>query len=673
VSRGRTGRAQGRRQVLLGIWLLAGAAVIARAGQVQVLDAEHWREEAEAQHQTTREVPATRGRILDRDGTPLAESREVVQVAIAPGELQDVEAAQALLMSALGISKREAVRHTSPSRKWSVIPGRYEPAARHALAGVRGIHLASEHQRFYPRGELAKGVIGAVVDGAGLGGIEQAYDSILRGVPGRQVAARDNRGREIPGQSLVVMPPVAGGDVILTIDLELQEIAQEALSAAIERTGARAGDVLVTDPRTGEILALVSAKGGKLDALSAINAPYEPGSTIKPFTIAAILEHRAGRLSDSIDTQGGVWTVGGRPLRDTHDYGKLTLSDALRVSSNVAVAMAAQPLGPGRQYQALRDFGFGVQAGVPLPGEVAGTLRSPQRWTARSFASLAVGYEIGVTPLQMTMAYGALANGGVLLEPRLIREVQDAGGRTVERHEPRMVRRVVSLDVARQVAGVMVDVVEDGTGTQARMETFQVAGKTGTARAYTAGQGYVGSHIASFGAFFPADDPQLVVFVKLESPQGAYYGGETAAPVTRATMEAALATRKTPLDRRALMSSLRSVRTAVLPQTSAVRFASTTLSASSPRPYAAVTFAASVPAPAAVVPDVPPTAAIPEGSVSIPDVTGLPARLAARRLHAAGLRVTWTGGSTVVGSRPAAGTITTRGDTVTLVTAAGRP
>jgi cell division protein FtsI (penicillin-binding protein 3) len=511
------------------------------------------------------------------------------------------------------------------------------------------------------------------VDGAGLGGIEEAYDSILRGLPGRQVAARDNRGREIPGQSLVVQPPVAGGDVILTIDLELQEIAQEALSAAIESTGAREGDVLVTDPRTGEILALVSAKGGRLDGLSAISAPYEPGSTIKPFTIAAILEHKAGRLSDSIDTQGGVWMVGGRPLRDTHDYGKLTLSDALRVSSNVAVAMAAEQLGEGRQYQALRDFGFGVPAGVPLRGEDAGTLRPPHRWTARSFASLAVGYEIGVTPLQMTMAYGALANGGVLVEPRLIRQVRDAAGDLIERHEPRVVRRVVSRDVARQVARVMVDVVEDGTGTQARMETFQVAGKTGTARAYAEGVGYVGSHIASFGAFFPADDPQLVVFVKLESPRGAYYGGETAAPVTRATMEAALATRKTTLDRRALLSSLRSVRSMVAPQPSAVRFASATLPNPSPRTAPPISWASSVPAVTTVSrrEDV---AAVPDGSVSVPDVAGLPARIAVRRLHSAGLRVTWTGGSVVVGSRPSAGAIAARGDTVTLVTqSAGTP
>jgi cell division protein FtsI (penicillin-binding protein 3) len=664
-----------RRQILLAIWLATGAAVVARATQVQVLQAGRWREAAERQHSTTRTVPAARGRILDRNGVPLAESREMVRVSIAPGELEDVKAARALLRRELGLSAREAVRHTDRSKRWSVIPGRFEPSDLQALRELHGVYLESAHQRSYPRGDLARGVLGAVVDGAGLGGIEEAYDEVLRGIPGSQIAARDNHGREIPGQSLVVETPVPGGDVVLTLDIGLQEIVQEALLAALDSTGARGGDVLVTDPRTGEILAMASAQGGKLDGLSAINSPYEPGSTLKPFTVAAILQNEVGALGDSIDTHGGVWMVGGRPLRDVHSYGTLTLGDALRVSSNVGVAMAAQALGQGTQYQALRDFGFGVQAGLPLPGEVAGTLRRPDQWTARSAASLAIGYEIAATPLQMAMAYGALANGGVLVEPRLLREVRAQDGSVVERHPPRAVRRVVSPDVAHQVAGVLVDVVEEGTGTQARMETFQVAGKTGTARAYTPGDGYTGGHIASFGAFFPADDPQLVVFVKLESPKGAYYGGETAAPVTRATMEAALAARQTTLDRRALLGSVRTEHRALLPkaptapsQASAVRFASANLTPLQPtasarraRPTAAAADHAEA------------TASTPlaDGELRIPDVSGLSPRLAARKLHAAGLRVAWDGGSTVMGSRPTAGVRATRGETVRLITRDG--
>jgi membrane peptidoglycan carboxypeptidase len=231
---------------------------------------------------------------------------------------------------------------------------------------------------------------------------------------------------------------------------------------------------------------------------------------------------------------------------------------------------------------------------------------------------------------------------------------------------------VVSPDVARQVAGVLVDVVEEGTGTQARMETFQVAGKTGTARAYTPGDGYTGGHIASFGAFFPADDPQLVVFVKLESPKGAYYGGETAAPVTRATMEAALAARQTTLDRRALLGSVRNEHRAVLPppstapaQASAVRFASSNLT---PPPSTSARRAQPIAAAAA---DAETSTPLADGEVRIPDVTGLSPRLAARKLHAAGLRVAWDGGSNVVGSRPTAGARATRGVTVRLITRDG--
>jgi cell division protein FtsI (penicillin-binding protein 3) len=665
-----------RRQVLLGVWLLGNGVVVLRAADVQIRQADTWREAAGAQHQKTIQIAAPRGRILDRNGVPLAESREVVRVAIAPNELQDRARAIELLTSALRLSSAEAKRRTDPADPWNVIPGTYDPSVLETLDGVRGIHLETTHKRFYPRGDLARGVLGAVIDGKGQGGIEEVYEEVLRGTAGRQVAPRDNAGREIPGQTVVLNAPVAGGDVRLTLDMDLQEIAQEALAAALETTQARGGDLIVTSPRTGEILALVSAGGGRLDGLSAINAPYEPGSTIKPFTVAAILENGVGALDDMVDTGTGEWVINGRRVSDTSAHGVVTLAEALRVSSNVGIGKAAIALEPGDQYQALRDFGFGMQAGIPLPGEVPGRLPRPENWSGQSQVSLSIGYEIAVTPLQMAMGYGALANDGILMEPRLVSEVRDTDGSVIELAAPRQVRSAVPAEVAREVGRVLVEVVEDGTGTAAQVDAFQVAGKTGTARAYTAGAGYSGGrYFSSFAAFFPADDPQLVVFVKLDSPKGAYYGGATAAPVSRAMMEAALATWTTPLDRGALLESSRRTRRVAESRadpgptaSSPVRFASANLGV----PAAAAEPSPELEALALLAGDPrdeePVVERRADGSLPVPDVEGLSPRVAVRRLHAAGLRVVWDGGGQVVGTTPSAGSRAQPGDTIRLQT-----
>jgi len=646
-----------RRRVLLGGWLFGTGVICVRAGQVQVVEGPDWQALAESQHTRDNEIAAARGSILDRDGTPLAVSRETYKVSVAPGELKDRAAAIAVLRSSLGLSARKARQLTAPNRKWSVVPGRYPPSVREALGKVRGIYLVREMERFSPHGDLARGVVGGIIDEKGQGGIEQTYDDLLRGTPGREVVARDNVGSPIPGETYVVQAPQAGGQVTLTLDLDLQEIARQALQEAVDKSQAEGGDVVVTDPRTGEVLASVSIMNGRTTGLGAINTPYEPGSTLKPFTVAAELKYHVARLTDSVDVGDGTWTVAGRKVGDVeHEGGRMTIADALRVSSNVGIAKSAQGLTPGQQYENLRDFGFGAPTGIEIPGEATGVLRRPDAWSAQSPVSLAIGYEISVTPLQMAMAYGALANGGLLMEPHLVKEVRDPKGNVIQRFEPRVVRRVVDPDVARQVSRVMVDVVEDGTGTRAQLGTFEVAGKSGTSRAYGNG-GYRGGHNASFVGFFPADAPQLVVYVRLERPQGSsYYGGAVAAPVTRATMEAALAARRTPLDRARLLRSVRAKAPAAASTVTPVQFAARTLD--TPTPESAPPDALSDSGDSG-------GGAASEG-VALPDVTGLPLRVAARRLHALGLRVEERGYGEIVGTVPSAGRHVAPGDTVRL-------
>jgi len=654
-----------RRRLLLAGWLLSGGLIVVRATQIQIVQGSLWTEQAERQHRTSVEIAAVRGSVLDRSEVELATSREVFRVSVAPRELRDVDAVTRLLVETLGLDERIVRKATTSSKRWRVLPRTFPPSVREALDTIRGVYLEREHRRFYPQGDLARGLLGSVRDGKAFGGVEQTFDEVLRGTVGQAVLARDPTGKPIPGERVIVEGPRGGGQVVLTLDVDLQEIGQQALTEAIRRTEARGGDLLITDPHTGEVLAMVSIHEGSTSALSAINTPYEPGSTIKPLTVAGLLQNRLMSLDDVVDTGSGSWTVAGRTIEDVNrEHGPMTLARALQISSSVGVAKAAQAMSPAVQYQNLREFGLGAPTGIGLPGEVRGTLRRPERWSQQSPASLAIGYEISVTPLQMAMAYGALANGGLLMEPQLVREFRDSKGNVTARFQPRIVRRAVSPGVAREVSAVLVDVVEDGTGTRARLGTFKVAGKSGTARVWADGAYQDGEYFASFVGFFPAEDPQLVVMVKLDRPQGAYYGGSAAAPVTRATMEAILAAQPAPIDRWALAQVDRAEEidarsrernggeTALVP-----RFAELRLDG----------YSASVGAQGSSGSrwrDSPPL----EGRthVRVPDVLGLPARAAARRIHEAGLRVEWDGSGVTKTMVPRAGSLLAPGDTVRL-------
>ncbi|MGB1778999.1 MAG: peptidoglycan D,D-transpeptidase FtsI family protein, partial [Longimicrobiales bacterium] len=402
-----------RRRAVLTVWLLSAVAVTVRAGQIQIVQASDWEEMANNQHEGAVTLPAPRGTVFAANGVPLSVTRERVQIYVAPREVKNAELVKERLAGVLGLTSSRVERLVSRGSGWNHV-GLYSLAVRDSLLGLPGVHLQSLYQRYYPHGEIARGVTGVVIDGDGRGGIEQRYDDHLRGAPGSQVVARDSRGNPIPGQRLTVNEPRSGGEIVLTLDMELQEIAQSALIDAIEEHEALGGDILITDPHSGEIRALFSIRDNNIAALSAINAPFEPGSTLKVFTVAALLDNGLAELNDVIDIDNGRWTINGRTLNDTHvEAEHITLRTALSESSNVGIAKAALALTEGLQYQSLRDFGFGTMTGIELPGEVAGTLYSPDLWSLQSPQSLAIGYEMSATPLQMAMAYGAIANGGV--------------------------------------------------------------------------------------------------------------------------------------------------------------------------------------------------------------------------------------------------------------------
>lgn len=655
-----------RRRLLLAIWLLAGVFLLWKSAEVQLLQGADWRAEANRQHRAQGEVAAARGAILDRAGAPLALSHETFRISVAPHELTDRDQAAHLLTQVLGLADADAHRVTGSDRRWVQLPERYPPSAREALASVRGVYVERELRRFHPHGPLASSLLGRVVDGAGSGGVEQQFDALLQGTPGTRMVARDSEGRAIPGESWILEAPRAGGTVVTSLDRDLQEIAREALLDAIRETGSQGGDLVVVDPSTGDLLALVSLDSEGQASLSAIHAPYEPGSTLKPFTVASLLELQRLDLADSVDTGDGILRQNGRTIRDVSRIGQVTYHEALAASSNVAFVQAVEALTEAEQYEGLRDFGFGVPTGIHLPGEAPGRLRPPSQWSRLSRASLAMGYEIGATPLQMAMAYAALANGGVLMEPRIVRELRGADGQAVEVFEPRAVRRVVSEATAATLTEALVDAVDEGTGSRARLASFSVAGKSGTSRAPGAnGQYEVGAYYASFAGYFPAEAPQLVVFVKLDRPQGEYYGGATAAPVTRATMEAVLAARSSPLDRRALAAIARAQ------AMSRLEVEVDGSGAAAPvAPPSTAHLVSDLPSPTTLPPSegdpslLPGTRGGTELARGVPELQGLPVRNALRRLHGLGVVVEFEGRGRVTAIDPSPGTPVTPGDTV---------
>ncbi|MDR0787959.1 MAG: PASTA domain-containing protein [Gemmatimonadota bacterium] len=659
---------------LLGGFFLAGGAIVGRAVQLQVVEYDTWASAAEEQHRERLELPPRRGAIYDRNGVPLAISHEMYQVSVAPNELRDRDEAARSLSKALGIPLARVTSDLRGSRRWVVLPGRYSAEQRGSVGSIRGVYFERSFERFYPQGDAGRELIGAVArDGRTLGGIEQVMDSVLRGEAGWSIMRREADGQVQAAISLPVVRPVDGASVQLTIDFDMQEIADEALRDAMRRTGASGGDLLIGDPRTGEVLAAVSRRRGNSRTLTAITEPYEPGSTLKPFLVAALLAEGRASVDDRVYAEMGTWRDGSRTIRDTAPRGWLTVREALEQSSNIAFAKLSRLLSPGQQYSYLRDFGLGTATGIEYPAESTGLLRRPASWSSLSQASLAMGYELSVTPLQMLAAFGALANGGVLMKPYLVKEVRSTGGRVVETKGPEVIRRVIPEAIADSVSGLLQGVVAEGTATRASLATFAVAGKTGTSRRVLPSGGYAaGAYTSTFAGWFPAEAPTIVIFVKLDEPRGDYYGGLTAAPVTRETLHGILAARTGTLDGRSLLitrSGMPAVAAAVARPSQGVESLSSV--------------ARGMELPGSLLPPVNEPEVIdllnrPQAvaevkeetvKVAVPPLAGLSVREAARLGHEAGLAVKVRGSGKIVRTEPVAGSTMERGSTLTLVAA----
>jgi len=547
-----------RRMLQLFAFLAAWALVVVfRLMQVQIVRHDHYVARAQRQQESTLALNPVRGSILDVKGRVLAESVAAESIYADPQAVTDRRAAAKALaeIDGIGLTAREidAKLRGTGSFAWIARQLPLEVTARAKKLALPGIYFLEAHRRSYPRATLAANVIGYVgLDGDGLGGIEHSFDAQVRGTPGKVTLLRDaRRGVYLVGGDGANRPR-DGHHVVLTIDSVIQFIAERALQKAVTERHATGGSILIMDPNDGAVLAMASAPtfdpNHFRDAAPVawrnrnVQDLYEPGSTFKIITAAAGLEEHLVTPSQVIDCGNGSITIGNITIteHDGHRYNLLSFEDVIVNSSNVGTVRVGLALGQHRFYDWIRRFGFGQRAGIPLPGESTGLLRRTDKWTAVSPASIAIGQEIGVTPLQIVRAVNAVATGGTLVEPRIIEKIVDDDGKTVyEPPHPAPVR-VMSEKTAAVLNEILKAVVVRGTGTKAALAEHVVAGKTGTAQKAGRGGYSADRYVGSFAGYVPADQPRLVMLVVIDEPHGEYYGGTVAAPVFREVAEATL-------------------------------------------------------------------------------------------------------------------------------------
>jgi cell division protein FtsI (penicillin-binding protein 3) len=549
--------------ILAGVALLWMTAIFSRVTYLQLFRHGDYLARAMRQQRRSIEITPTRGIIYDRNMRPLAMSVPVQSAFAVPGEVKDAGLAARLLANALGMPAEEVREKLESGSSFVWLKRKLAPAKSEAVQSLnlKGIYLQEENQRYYPKRELAAHVLGFVdVDEKGLGGIEHEYEELIRGKAEKIVVMADAKQRWFDGGEA---QRDQGTNVVLTLDEKIQYIAEKELAEVIAKTHAPAGSVIVQDPNSGAILAMANwpkfNPNAAVDAATetrmnrAISAIYEPGSTFKLVTLAAAFDQGLIRTDEVFDCENGAVTVAGHLIHDHKKYGMLTVADILANSSDVGAIKIALRLGSPKFYDYIRAFGFGTPTGVDLPGESRGLLRRLEHWGSYSIASVSMGQEVGVTPLQMVTAVSAVANGGYFYRPHVVQELK-RGDRVVMPDTGNTVaepRRVIRAETAATLRGLMEGVIIHGTGTKARLDGWTAAGKTGTAQKIDPNTGRYSPKdvIASFTGFAPINNPAVVILVSIDSPGGfPHDGGAVSAPVFKKIAEQVLPYLDVPRD-----------------------------------------------------------------------------------------------------------------------------
>jgi len=657
---------------LVALALLAfGLYISGRFFYLQVIRGPELREEATKEYQKFCPILPVRGMILDRNGTELAVSTRVSSVVAHPSQIKDAARLSRQLAPILGYKARDlqeiltrarpfvfVKRHLTPEREEAFRAWEAAETQKARAAKITGrtdrdaVYLIPEAKRYYPQLGLAGQVLGFCnIDGQGLEGLEIQYEQELFGKPKTCWNMTDARGHIVVTGEKAWDPDVMGNNVVLTLDRTLQYIAEKELKAGVEKFHAAGGMALVMRPQTGEILAMAQTpcidpnRYGKFDEYARRNRQVtdclEPGSTFKIFIAAAALDANVVKAGDKFHCENGTWRVGAKEvIHDVHPYGTLTVQQVIQKSSNIGTAKISHKVGPKRLDQYLHDFGYGRRTGILFPGETAGLVKNLVK--TRSLidrTTVAFGQGVSVTPLQITAAMAAMGNGGVLMEPHLVKEVVSPQGKIVKEYPPHPVRRVLSQHTARQMLEIMGTVTQaGGTAKEAVPPGFTVAGKTGTAQKII-GRAYSHSKFnALFIGMIPAENPVLAITVIVDEPRGAIFGGVVAAPIFREIAAQSLRVlgyypKEPPKDKNEPML--------------AGMLASPAAAATGP----AAEFA-------------PPKLEIPKGPLTVmPDLKGYTIRQVLTLLNRSGLHCRFEGSGMAVSQEPAAGTAITPGAT----------
>ena len=547
-----------RISIIAAIFLVGFGIIFLRAFQLQIVKKEHLEKRARLQYLKTIRINSKRGVIYDRNLKELAVSVEVPSIYAQPQRIKEPREVAGRLAKLLAVDRHSILKNIGSSKRFVWVKRQVlltdEKKEEIRRLTSSGIGMIKESRRFYPKGELAANLIGfAGIDSEGLEGVELYYDRYLKGSSMLIRTEKDAAGRTLLFEDISAR--AEGMDVVLTIDGTIQYIVEKALKRAVEKAEAKAGVAIVMDPYTGEILAMANVPSFDPNNFTryspsywrnrAITDAFEPGSIMKTFLLAAVLEEGLAERNDIFYCENGRYAVANTVFHDTKKYGWLSLKNIIKYSSNIGAIKLAERLGKERFYRYLKAFGFGDKTGVELPGEATGLVRSPQRWSAITLDTMAFGQGLSTTAIQLVNAVSAIANGGFLMKPLIVKYIRNHEGQIVKRFDPVVVRRVISEETARKVTNILISVTEKGgTGELAAlgMGGIKVAGKTGTAQKPDLEKGgYAdGKYIASFLGFVPARKPHLAIIIAIDEPKKGFSGGEVAAPVFREVAKQAL-------------------------------------------------------------------------------------------------------------------------------------
>ncbi len=547
------------------LWLKIGlllffGVIAARLVWIQVIQSHKYKEIAKRQYEVNVPLLAERGKIYDRNGKILVSSTMAVSYAADPKVLganaEKVAERFALVFGKSRESYLAKLRKKASRFVWLERRASPQTAARISAKDFDGLIPTDEPKRIYHYDHVAGQTLGFTdVDNNGLSGVELEFDKELKGRDGYIIMQRDGLGRKRPVVDYPRVEPVNGDNIVLTIDLDMQSVAEEELRKGVERNNATGGLVVMMEPTTGEVLTMANYPNMDPNQYRSadpsatknriITDMFEPGSVFKIVTVSAALEHDVIAPHQKFFAERGKYKPKGRPtpITDVHEYGTITFREGMELSSNIAMAKASDIIGAEKLYTMARAFGFGMKTDFELPGEVSGQLKKPLEWSRTTLNTMAYGYEVGVTPLQIAAAYAAVANGGTLMKPYIVKQILNEHNEVTEETSPRTIRRVVSKSTADTVRDFLRGVVERGSGVPAKSASVLLAGKTGTSRKIVDGKYSTSSYTASFVGIFPADDPQVVCLVMLDNPKAlGYYGGYTSAPIVKNIAEKVFAT-----------------------------------------------------------------------------------------------------------------------------------